>query len=108
MAPATFALVQKVVVGLHILGEAYMLSSVHSAAAAAGWGDTNAKSYFVHGFGLVVALAVETLLFLTPAKGSESTEEEVDESADNSTTGDESAVCDPETDPTCAAAPAAL
>jgi len=108
MAPAIFGLVQKVVVGLHILGEAYMLSSVHSAAADAGWGDTNAKSYFVHAFGLVVALAVETLLVLTPPKGSESSEEEVDESADNSTTGDENAVCDPETDPTCAAAPAAL
>ena len=109
VAPATFSLVQKAVAGLHIIEEAYLLFALKTANEEAGFGDTAAKSAFVHGFGLVVALAVEAALFLTPAASSEeeAPAEEVD-TGDNSTTGDATADCDPTTDPTCAAAPAAL
>lgn len=108
LAPAVFTLVQEVLVGVHILAEAYLLSSVHSAASAVGWGSTNGKSYFVHTFGLITALAVEAGLILMPATTEVApTEAPVDE-GDNTTEGDTTADCDPTTDPTCAAAPAAL
>jgi len=110
VAPATFSLVQKAVAGLHIIEEAYLLFALKTANEEAGFGDTAAKSAFVHGFGLVVSLAVEAALFMTPAHSGEEEhhEEEVDHSGDNSTTGEETVECDPTTDPTCAAAPAAL
>ena len=71
MAPATFSLAQKVIAGLHIVSESYLLYSLKKADDAAGFGTTAAKSAFVHGFGLVVALAVEAALFLTPAASSD-------------------------------------
>jgi len=109
MAPATFSLVQKAVAGLHIIEEAYLLFALKTANENAGFGSTAAKSAFVHAFGLVVAIAVEAALFLTPAASSEvAPAEVVDNTGDNSTTGNATAACDPTTDPTCAAAPAAL
>ena len=110
MAPATFSLAQKVIAGLHVVSESYLLFSLKTANEEAGFGDTAAKTAFVHTFGLLVALATEAALFMTPAHSGEEEhhEEEVDHSGDNSTTGEETVECDPTTDPTCAAAPAAL
>lgn len=110
LAPAVFTLVQQVVIGLHILSEAYLLNSVHSAASAVGWGSTNGKSYFVHSVGLLTALVVEAGLILMPATKTEevTAEEPVDNNGDNTTEGGETAPCDATTDPTCAPAPAAL
>ena len=110
LAPATFVLVQEVLVGLQIILESYLIYAVHTAVNTADWGSTNGKSYFVHGLALFISLTVEAGLILMPilmpATTSDSTGSDVCDPSTDSTCSTDNTACDPTTSPTCIVAPA--